>query len=922
MKASPLISAVLLVSGGLAFGAGTVTNLTQAALETALKGGGLVAFGVSGTLPLTNPITIKQNTTLDANGRAVTISGGNAVRLFQLASNVQFWVKGLILADGAVVGTNGPNTNPSLPGGDASGAGFLNLGGTLILTSCTLTNHSVQGGSAGSISGLPNSANTGNGGKALGAAICSFGGTVNLTNCILIASAAKGGDASAYPYSQLTYSGQAWGGAIYSERSKVNLINVTMVDNQAVGGGQGNQGGGGSGGRFGDGAGGALFATNSVVLINESILQNNSVSGASALLVGAIPGGGCGDGLGGALFIAQDTFANVQLSLFSTNTATGGNGFHYYPCGSGRGGGILNAGTLHVTSCKFMANQAQGGGRAYSGADGQGGALFSSHAITVDACSFVGNFATGGSGGGLSGVPGNGAGGAIWVTASLNATNSTLTANGALGVGYPPGSSSGGGIFVTNGTANLVNLTVALNGAYSTNVPPQANGPMQGGGLFTTNSQVTVRNSIIANSESGGDVWGTNVDGGYNICSDGTANFSTQGSLNMADPMLSTLSQNGGPTPTISLLAGSPARDAVPSGFPPVDQRGVARPQGPSADIGAFEADFISSAPAIVSQPLGGTVRAGSSITLSVGASGTPPLSYQWLKGGVGLSGATQASLSLSNVQAADAAVYSAVVTNMYGTATSEGAVLGVDSKPLILSQPTGLVIAPGGNAQFIVSASGPSLAYQWWHGTMPVPGATSTELVLSNAMAGAQGNYFAVVTNFAGSITSAPAVLAFDSSVLSILVAPKDQTVEVGYPASFSVSVSGIPPIVYQWQHNGLALPGATNSELTLPSAKTNDVGSYSVIVTNGYDSLTSSSAQLTVTPGATPPVLVIGRFGQNVTITFSAQAGRSYRLLESTNLVAWISLSTNSAVAAGPLQFVQPIGPIPVSSFRVVTP
>ena len=238
------------------------------------------------------------------------------------------------------------------------------------------------------------------------------------------------------------------------------------------------------------------------------------------------------------------------------------------------------------------------------------------------------------------------------------------------------------------------------------------------------------------------------------------------------------------------------------------------------------------------------------------------------------------------------------------------------------LRQPTGSVIAPGGNAQFSLSADGPSLAYQWWHGTTPVPGATSTVLAITNAMAGAQGDYFAMVTNFAGSITSAPAVLAFDSSALSILVPPKDQTVEAGYRASFSVLVSGIPPFVYQWQHNGVMLPGATSSELTLPSATTNDVGSYSVIVTNGYSTLTSSSAQLTVTPGATPPVLVVGQFGQNVTITFTAQAGRSYRLLESTNLVMWISLGTNSAVAAGPLQFVQPIGPIPVAFFRVVTP
>jgi hypothetical protein len=100
---------------------------------------------------------------------------------------------------------------------------------------------------------------------------------------------------------------------------------------------------------------------------------------------------------------------------------------------------------------------------------------------------------------------------------------------------------------------------------------------------------VTIRNSIIANSGNGGDTSGTLTDAGYNICSDATANFSAIGSLNNTNPLLGPLTDNGGPTPTVLLLAGSPALDAIPTGFPPVDQRGVTRPQGVAADIGAVE---------------------------------------------------------------------------------------------------------------------------------------------------------------------------------------------------------------------------------------------------------------------------------------------------------------------------------------------
>jgi hypothetical protein len=433
---------------------------------------------------------------------------------------------------------------------------------------------------------------------------------------------------------------------------------------------------------------------------------------------------------------------------------------------------------------------------------------------------------------------------------------------------------------------------------------------------------VIVRNSIIANSENGGDVWGVVTDGGYNICSDGTANFSAVGSLNQSDPMLAALSNNGGPTATMSLLAGSPARDAIPSGFPPLDQRGVSRPQGPAADIGAVEADFISAAPAIITQPAGATVRAGTNVTLTVGASGTAPLAYQWWKGTNPVIGATAFSLILSNVQAVDAGTYSVVVTNSFGSATSAGAVLVVDSTPLILLQPVSVVVSPGAGTNLSVLADGPSLAYQWWHNSLSMPGATNSILVLSNALAGAQGNYLVVVSNFAGSITSVVATLSFDASALSIILPPKDATAEAGYGASFSVVASGIPPLAYQWEHNGISIAGATNSSLTLLSVNTNDAGAYTVVVTNGYASITSSAAQLTVTPGAIPPNLEVGRLANNLTITFTAEGGRAYRLLSSTNLTAWAPVATNSAVLAGPLQFVRPITASPNVFYRVVTP
>lgn len=210
-------------------------------------------------------------------------------------------------------------------------------------------------------------------------------------------------------------------------------------------------------------------------------------------------------------------------------------------------------------------------------------------------------------------------GGGLWSSGALICTNSTITACRVLpgygGIGTPGGAGSGGGLYLTNVTAVLVNLTLAANRADG---DTRYRGSAVGGNVAVSNATVTVLNSIIANSGNGADVWGPITDGGYNICSDGTANFSAPGSLNHADPLLAALSNNGGPTPTMALLVGSPARDAIISNFPPTDQRGVARPQGPAADIGAFEA-VVDSTPFLV------PARVGQSLTLTFNAQAGRP---------------------------------------------------------------------------------------------------------------------------------------------------------------------------------------------------------------------------------------------------------------------------------------------------------
>jgi hypothetical protein len=71
-------------------------------------------------------------------------------------------------------------------------------------------------------------------------------------------------------------------------------------------------------------------------------------------------------------------------------------------------------------------------------------------------------------------------------------------------------------------------------------------------------------------------------------------------------------------------------------------------------------------------------VSVGSNASLSVTASGTAPLSYQWFKSGTAVSGATSSTLSLSNVQNSDAGSYTVAVSNSITTTTSSAATLTV----------------------------------------------------------------------------------------------------------------------------------------------------------------------------------------------------------------------------------------------------
>ena len=166
----------------------------------------------------------------------------------------------------------------------------------------------------------------------------------------------------------------------------------------------------------------------------------------------------------------------------------------------------------------------------------------------------------------------------------------------------------------------------------------------------------------------------------------------------------------------------------------------------------------VTSLPSITVQPVGSTVDWGRSWTVSVTATGTEPLGYQWRKDGVVIIDATGASLTISNVTPADAGAYSVAISNSAGTVISSGAPLSVkeDVVPLITLQPTGMVVASLTPFALAVQAAGPGpFTYQWQLDYVDIPGAAGPVLEVQDPQLFDQGTYSVTVTNAYGTVSS-----------------------------------------------------------------------------------------------------------------------------------------------------------------------
>lgn len=293
--------------------------------------------------------------------------------------------------------------------------------------------------------------------------------------------------------------------------------------------------------------------------------------------------------------------------------------------------------------------------------------------------------------------------------------------------------------------------------------------------------------------------------------------------------------------------------------------------------------------PVVSQQPRSVLAEIGSTAVLEVQATGAGQL-YQWKKGTTVLPGQNQATLTLPGITAAAYGSYTCEVTNLMGGITSDAATIGgittlgtaldltttkwsTQTSPAWTSVTTGshdgvdsLKLVPGGNgnrSRLSGTVTGPKrLNYQ-----VKVDGdasAAGLKVLIDGTEAGAHEGTLAWTAAFIQIPAGAHRVdfvaeqVAAGSGSEAVwldefrLVAPTwintqpvSRLVAAGANVTFSVVTDGLPT-AYQWRKNGVAIPGATSSSLTLNSVTTANAGSYTCVMVNGQ--LISSAATLAV--------------------------------------------------------------------------
>ncbi len=506
--------------------------------------------GATGDLDITSNITISGAGAGSTVIHAGTTTANGIDRVIQILIGATVTISGVTIANGHLDngstlflggGINNSGTltltNSTVSSNTTVIGGGINNSGTLTLTKSTVSGNTAANGGGGIFTSgtaiLNDSVVRSNTASVIGGGIFN-NGTVTLNSSTVSGNSSNGSGGGICNNSNatLTLNNSTIGGSISDER------NTAATD----GGGLFNRGNttlnqskvGGNLSTNGNG-GGIFNETNASLTVTGGTLQYNNL-----LLAGTN---------GGGLYNAGS--ASFSLAAIDHNGAVG------------NGAGIYNTGpTLNVTASTIFANTTNGG---------NGGGVYNySGTMTIERSTIYTNHVL---------TQPYGTGGGIYhdTNATTNLTYSTISGNDAI--------AAGGGLYVQYTSSNPITVYV-IDATFS------GNAASNGGGIYSNSGTVYIPNSILANNP-GGNCGGPGTVGGNGLRT--IVDDSTCGYVDGRNPLLGPLQNNGGPTPTHALLAGSPAIDNGQRPYYAADQRGFSSPvdgdhDGSAiSDSGAYE---------------------------------------------------------------------------------------------------------------------------------------------------------------------------------------------------------------------------------------------------------------------------------------------------------------------------------------------
>ncbi|MBU1719886.1 MAG: immunoglobulin domain-containing protein [Bacteroidetes bacterium] len=276
----------------------------------------------------------------------------------------------------------------------------------------------------------------------------------------------------------------------------------------------------------------------------------------------------------------------------------------------------------------------------------------------------------------------------------------------------------------------------------------------------------------------------------------------------------------------------------------------------------------------------------GSSVTFTVAANGTAPYSYQWIKDGFIVPGATSASYTIPSVSLSNQGMYSCQVSNLCRSVTSNQAELKVVS--LTINAGTDATFCNDSAVQLnaVAATNYPSLS-QPYTSVVWTPSTALSDANIINPVAQplSTTTYMVTLTDALGCIATDEIILTSKTPV-SITTQPLPYNKCLNSNVTFTVNTSGTAPITYIWKKNTTTISGADASTLIMNNLALSDEGTYLCEATNYCRTVVSNNAELKV-------------------IDISANAGADERICEGDNTTLTAIGGSNHATESGTLSF-----------------